>query len=135
MSVSRDVLEGVEASQICICNVNEDTVGWAQEAASLPGIYVTICLHTVGGSVVYMRPLAACHSKLGELLYHPKPQKRKLRRDKTILRKQIKSNFISNYIYWRVLKYFFNVSGGGWDIYFVLLSSTFVICFSSNLSY
>ena len=74
MSVSRDVLEGVEASQICICNVNEDTVGWAQEAASSPGIYVTICLHTVGGSVVYMRPLAACHSKLGELLYHPKPQ-------------------------------------------------------------
>ena len=33
VSVSRDVLESVEASQICICNVDEDTIGWAQEAA------------------------------------------------------------------------------------------------------
>ena len=38
MSVSRDVLESVEASQICFCNVDEDTVGWAQEAALSPGI-------------------------------------------------------------------------------------------------
>ena len=29
VSVSRDVLESVEASQICICNVNEDTIGWS----------------------------------------------------------------------------------------------------------
>ena len=52
VSVSRDVLESVEASQICICNVDEDTIGWSQEAALSPGIHASVCLQLVGGFVV-----------------------------------------------------------------------------------
>ena len=65
VSVSRDVLESVEASQICFCNVDEDTIGWAQEAALSPGIHASVCLQIVGGFVVYIGIFGSSPFQLG----------------------------------------------------------------------
>ena len=85
VSVSRDVLESVEASQICICNVIEDTIGWSQEAALSPGIHASVCLQIVGGVVVYIRIFGSLPFQLESTCTIQTP-KRKLRKEKIILR-------------------------------------------------
>ena len=74
MSVSRDVLESVEASQICFCNVNEDTIGWRRRQHYRQGFMLRSACKLLVGSSCTWESLAACHSNLGELLCHSKPQ-------------------------------------------------------------
>ena len=88
MSVSRDVLESVEASQICFCNVDEDTIGWRRRQHYRQGFMFRSAFKLLVGRRVH-ETFGSLPLQIGRAPVSSKTPKCKLRKHKNILRKLI----------------------------------------------